>query len=121
MYLKEAFYQLPNTVLVGSAALGIPSRDVDIAVYRGEVGTLLTPMQEVQTSQYDEESPLVRNSTLYTFDGLDVFVFEDLRYALPLEATMVSMRKWPKWLISIKWVRIKAFRYYLWKYEFYDA
>jgi len=122
--LKELLY-LDSTVPIGSIALGVANEDsdLDLCVYGLDVPkTYLDTLSTVVPKEYDgySRSLLLQNSTLYTNDTVDIFVFTDYEKLAIVSKVMFSMKNYPKMILRIKWIRVKLFRYLLTKNGFID-
>ena len=114
-------FEHEETVLIGSTGLGIQmeTSDIDICVLERN----LTLDQQAaligakKIGGYDD-SLLMKHSTLYKLDDLDIFVFTDPLKLIVVEAVMKMMNTYPKIFLRIKWLRIKTFRYLLEKHGF---
>lgn len=105
--------KLPSSVMVGSAALGVQTKmsDIDICVLTSELEALPFTLSLVEiTEEYDAESPIFRQSSLYRHGNIDIFMFTDRDMLFRMECVMRHLASYPKWLTSIKWFRVKMFR-----------
>ena len=115
--LKEDLLALDSTVMIGSRALGINKEksDTDLCVLKDEVSIelmselILSP--DILPRQLYTDSILMLFSSLYKVGDVDVFMFTEPEKLLILKDTIVALNQLPKWLLKIKWVRVKLFRY----------
>ena len=112
----------PNTIMIGSQRLEVSTEDsdVDLCVYSKEVDDIAFDMFEIVQRQDYYGSLLLEHSIMFKYDGLDIFVFDSLEKLKIVELVMSIMEDYPKFVIRIKWVRVKIFRYLLEKYRFLD-
>lgn len=117
--------QKENTVVFGSMALDITTHlsDVDIAVHAKDVEGLFDDLQTCTTyyedkPELDDPSPLLQKGNLYKIREFDIFVFKNSSELEAIRATMIDMRKYPKFILKLKPLRIKIFRVLLNKHNF---
>ena len=122
MALAAELVRLPNTVMIGSQRLcvGTEESDIDLCVYIKELDDEhFYKLRPVKKQEY-YDSLLMEHSVMLNLDDLDVFVFSSLEKLKVVELVMSIMEDYPKFVIRIKWVRVKIFRYLLRKYNFIE-
>ena len=122
MDLAVILLKQPNTIMIGSQRLEVSTEesDVDLCVYDKEIDekyyTVLKPIKKQE--YYD--SLLLEHSVMAKYNDLDVFIFDNLEKLKVVELVMNIMEDYPKFVVRIKWVRVKIFRYLLRKYNFIE-
>ena len=122
MNLATKLLELPNTIMIGSQRLNVNTgeSDVDLCVYDKEVESKwYTMLKPVKRQEY-YDSLLLEHSVMTKYNDLDVFIFDNLEKLKVVELVMSIMEDYPKFVLRIKWVRVKIFRYLLRKYNFIE-
>jgi len=122
MNLAIKLLELPNTIMIGSQRLSVNTgeSDVDLCVYDKEVESKwYTMLKPVKRQEY-YDSLLLEHSVMTKYNDLDVFIFDNLEKLKVVELVMSIMEDYPKFVLRIKWVRVKIFRYLLRKYNFIE-
>ncbi len=122
MSLAMVLMKKPNTILIGSQRLGVNTEesDVDLCVYKREVDlNWYTMLKPVRKQDY-YNSLLLEHSVMTRYGDIDVFIFSNLEKLKVVELVMSIMEDYPKFVLRIKWVRVKIFRYLLRKYNFIE-
>ncbi len=122
MSLAVKLIELPNTIMIGSQRLevGTEESDVDLCVYNEEIDSKYYSMLKPIKKQEYYSSLLLEHSIMTKYGELDVFIFSDLEKLKVVELVMSIMEDYPKFVLKIKWVRVKMFRYLLRKYNFIE-
>ena len=108
--------ELDSSVPIGSRALGVANAasDYDICILSAELTMSAIPTKGFKyCTIYDcgyKNSILLRQASLYTMSGIDIFVFTDPRQLDLVRDAMVTMERWPKFLLRKKWFRVWLFR-----------
>ncbi len=102
-----------NAFIVGSRALRVAtgSSDLDVCVLRSDY-----PTSARFGARFNGDytlSLLMNHSVLYRASNIDIFVFDDPTKLRVVKDTMTWLKRWPKFLLKIKWIRVKLFRYSL--------
>ncbi len=122
MSLAMVLMKKPNTILIGSQRLDVNTEesDVDLCVYKKEVDlNWYTMLKPVRKQDY-YNSLLLEYSVMTRYGDIDVFIFSNLEKLKVVELVMSIMEDYPKFVLRIKWVRVKIFRYLLRKYNFIE-
>ena len=122
MALATELVKLPNTIMIGSQRLGVSTEesDVDLCIYSKEIDEKYYTMLKPVRAQDYYDSLLLEHSIMTNYNNLDVFVFNNLEKLKVVELVMSIMEDYPKFVVRIKWVRVKIFRYLLRKYNFIE-
>ena len=101
---------MSNRVYIGSLALGVATKnsDVDYCIMKEDIVHDLIGKREYLGPYYD--SILMRHSTLWKGNGTDVFVFTDRKKFNIVKKVMDQMRYVPKFILKVKYIRVKIFR-----------
>jgi len=122
MALAAELVQLPSTIMIGSQRLEVSTEesDIDLCVYTKELDDEhFYRLKPVMKQEY-YDSLLLEHSVMLKFGDLEVFVFDNLEKLKVVELVMSIMEDYPKFVLRIKWVRVKIFRYLLRKYNFIE-
>ncbi len=122
MNLAVELMKKPNTIMIGSQRLEVSTdeSDVDLCVYKKEVDlNWYTMLKPVRKQDY-YNSLLLEYSVMTRYGDIDVFIFTNLEKLKVVELVMSIMEDYPKFVLRIKWVRVKIFRYLLRKYNFIE-
>jgi len=122
MGLAVELLKFSNTVMIGSQRLDVSTdeSDVDLCVYDKEVESKWYAMLKPVKRQDYYNSLLLEHSVMTKYGDLDVFIFSNLEKLKVVELVMSIMEDYPKFVLRIKWVRVKIFRYLLRKYNFIE-
>ena len=120
MNLAVKLIEQPNTIMIGSQRLEVSTdeSDVDLCVYSNEIDSSWYAMLKPIKREEYYDSLLLKHSTMCKYQNLDVFVFDNLEKLKVVELVMSIMEDYPKFVLRIKWVRVKIFRHLLKKYNF---
>ena len=122
MVLATELVKLDNTIMIGSQRLEVSTEesDIDLCVYDKEIDEKYYTMLKPVRAQDYYDSLLLEHSIMTNYNDLDVFVFNNLEKLKVVELVMSIMEDYPKFVVRIKWVRVKIFRYLLRKYNFIE-
>jgi len=122
MALATELVKLDNTIMIGSQRLEVSTEesDIDLCVYDKEIDEKYYTMLKPVRAQDYYDSLLLEHSIMTNYNNLDVFVFNNLEKLKVVELVMSIMEDYPKFVVRIKWVRVKIFRYLLRKYNFIE-
>ena len=124
MTLPEDLLYLDSTVPIGSIALDVATEesDLDLCVLSADLDkSMIERLDKAKTKIANMEyydSVLLLESSLYKLDDTDVFIFTDENKLAIVHKVMYLMERYPKFLLRMKWFRVKLFRYLLIKNGF---
>ena len=120
--LAGELVKLDNTIMIGSQRLEVATEesDVDLCVYGKELTKSISKYLPIVKNSYYHDSLLTVHSIYTKCEDIDVFIFDDLSKLRVVNLVMEIMEDLPKFVVKIKWVRVKIFRHLLNKHGFLD-